>query len=202
MSKKKSYSKFTAEDIRQLGLTIRQRHLFSDITPIKPSALLLETLQLNQTMPLSSEKARSELLISPILLELRRQNPQHFTYFSGYQFDVDKARGLHGFCDFIISPKYDAVFLEAPLITMVEAKENQDLFDAAPQCMAEMYAARLYNERHNENITIIHGVVTSGYEWLFLKLEENTVWVDITRYNLNNLNELLGVWQKIIDFYN
>jgi hypothetical protein len=112
-----------------------------------------------------------------------------------------QARGLHGFCDFIISPKYDAVFLEAPLITMVEAKENQDLFDAAPQCMAEMYAARLYNEQHHENITIIHGVVTSGYEWLFLKLEENTVWVDITRYNLNNLNELLGVWQKVIDFY-
>jgi type I site-specific restriction endonuclease len=114
---------------------------------------------------------------------------------------VDAKRGLNGYCDFIISKKYNAVFIESPLIVLVEAKHNQDLPDASPQCIAEMYAARIFNDRNGENTPFIYGVVTNGYEWLFLRLENEQVIIDMDRHTLQNLPKLLGVWQTVIDYF-
>jgi len=196
---RKSYSHYRYEDIKALAIEINSQQLFRDTKLIPASDFLLQLLTMNQQLPLQSEKAKSELLITPILNEVRVRNKNSFTYFSGYQFNVDSKRGLKGFCDFIISKKYNAVFIESPLIAIVEAKHNQDLVDAVPQCVAEMYAAQLFNQQRGEIIKIIYGVITTGYDWLFLKLENNTVLVDIERYFLRNLAELLGVWQLIID---
>lgn len=91
------------------------------------------------------------------------------------------------------------MFIESPLCAVVEAKHNQDLLDAVPQCAAEMYAAQLFNEQQGNNISNIYGIVTTGYDWLFLKLNNQTLFVDNERYFLNNLAELLGCWQQIID---
>ena len=83
-------------------------------------------------------------------------------------------------------------------MAIVEAKHNQDLPDASPQCIAEMYAAQLLNEKNHDVVPVIYGVVTNGYEWLFLQLEQNQVLLDINRYGIKNLPELLGVWQIIV----
>ena len=197
---KKTYSQFTSEALsEQLGIQVIQDYLFQTSALQEPSLWLLETLNMNQEVPMTSEKARSELLITPILIELRQKNPHIFTYFSGCLFDIDKQRGLKGFCDFIISKRWNAVFLESPVAALVEAKHNQALLDAVPQCGAEMYAAQIFNQRKGQEIPIIYGAVTNGYEWQFLTLEENTLRVDIKCYTLHNLPELLGVWQVIID---
>ncbi|CAK0764090.1 conserved hypothetical protein [Gammaproteobacteria bacterium] len=198
---KKSYSHFTIADIERLGMNVRRDHLFALVNEILPSDWLLQTLEINQQVPVDSEKAKSELLITPLLNEVRLKNPQRFTYFSGYPFNVDPERGLKGFCDFILSRRYDAAFISAPLVAIVEAKHNQDLPDASPQCIAEMYAAQLFNEKHGENIRTIYGAVTNGYEWLFLRLENQQVTLDINRYHLRQLGVLLGVWQIIIDSF-
>jgi hypothetical protein len=196
---KKSYSSFTAEDIKALGVSIARSDLFEHADPVEPSEFLLKTLEIHRQIPAESEKAKSELLITPVLMELRLRNHGKLTWFSGYQFDVDAKRGLKGFCDFLISMKYNAVFIESPLVAVVEAKHNQDLLDAAPQCIAEMYAARIFNERNGEPMPFIYGVVTNGYEWLFMRLEGDQVSVDADRYMIKNLSPLLGVWQFIID---
>jgi hypothetical protein len=196
---KKSYSQYSADDLNELGIEIVNGNLFPEITPIQPSELLIQILELNKQLPLQSEKAKSELLISPILNEIWVKNPHVFTYFSGYQFNVDNKRGLKGFCDYLLSKKYNAVFIESPVCAVVEAKNNQDLLDAVPQCGAEMYAARLFNQQHENNIDSIYGIVTSGYDWQFLKLIENTLFVDNKRYFLDNLSELLGCWQQMIN---
>lgn len=198
---KKSYSHFRIEDIRALGIEVIRQKLFDDINFIEPSELLLQNLAVNQQIPTESEKAKSELIITPILNEVFVRNPKKFTYFSGYQFNVDEQRGLKGFCDYIISKKYDAAFIESPLVAIVEAKHNQDLYDAMPQCIAEMYAAKIFNEAEKNPVPTIFGAITNGYEWLFLKLENFTAVADIERYNLKNLSELLGVWQKIINSF-
>ncbi len=197
---KKSYSHFTTyEDVKSLGLNVKRKRLFENIAPIEPSDFLLKTLRNNQEIPMESEKAKSELLITPILNEVRIQSGKRFTFFSGYQFNVDASRGLKGFCDYLISAKEDAIFIESPLIAIVEAKHNQDLPDAAPQCIAEMYAAKIFNERNNEPQKVIYGVITTGYDWLFLKLENSTVFFDTgERYFLNDLPELLGVWKNLL----
>ncbi len=141
------------------------------------------------------------MLIHPILNEVRLNNPKKMTYFSGYQFNVDEKRGLKGFRDFIIPQKYNAVFVESPILAVVEAKHNQDLLDATPQCIAEMYAAQLFNERRGKPQSFTFGVVTNGYEWLFLKLENNLVTIDTERFVFRNLPQLLGVWQMVIDSF-
>jgi hypothetical protein len=197
---KKSYAQYTAEDLNELGIeVIMNGSLFTDIIPIQPSDLLIRTLEINQQLPMQSEKAKSELIISPVLNEIWKNNPKIFTYFSGYQFNVDAKRGLKGFCDYILSTKYNAVFIESPICAVVEAKHNQDLIDAVPQCGAEMYAARLFNKNHGKDIQTIYGIVTTGSEWLFLKLIDNVLAVDRQHYYLNNLPELLGCWQAMID---
>jgi hypothetical protein len=196
---KKSYSHYHYPDLKELAIDVVSTKLFTSITLLQPSDLLLQILSINQQLPLQSEKAKSELLITPILNELWQRNPKVFTYFSGYQFNVDTKRGLKGFCDYILCKKYNAVFIESPLCAVVEAKHNQDLLDAVPQCAAEMYAAQLFNEQQGNNIQNIYGIVTTGYDWLFLKLNNHTLFVDNERYFLNNLAELLGCWQQIID---
>jgi hypothetical protein len=196
---KKSYSQFTHEDLEELGCKTIRGSLFSNIPNITPTDWLVTTLAINHKIPSDSEKAKSELFISPILTNITLQNPTKLTYFSGYQFNVDSKRGLKGFCDYLICQKYNAAFIESPLVAVVEAKYNQDLADAMPQCIAEMFAAQLFNERKQKTVKTIFGAVTNGYEWLFVKLEQDTATIDIERYGLNNLPQLLGVWQIIID---
>ncbi len=197
---KKSYSQYTAEDLAGLGLSVTMQQLFDEVaTAVAPSPWLLQTLAYNNALPTSTEKARSELLITPVLVELKQRNAEKIAIFSGHQFDIDKKRGLKGFCDFLISNKYNAAFVESPVIAIVEVKKDQDLIDASPQCIAEMYAAQLFNQNHSDDIPRVYGAVTSGYEWLFLCLEGNQVGIDSSRYFIQNLPELLGVLQNIID---
>lgn len=198
---KKSYSSFTIEDIENLGLSVINGDLFDNFSRVEPSELLLKILESYQGLPLQSEKAKSEFLISPILSEVRLRNPKKMTFFSGYQFNVDEKLGLKGVCDFLISRKYNAVFVESPLLAVVESKHNQDLLDATPQCIAEMYAAQLFNERKGEKQSVIFGNITNGYEWLFLKLEDKLVTIDTERFSATNLPKLLGAWQMIIDSF-
>lgn len=198
---KKSYSQFTSDDIKSLGINFIRGTLFSQIEFLPPSDFLLKTLEINQKFPIESEKAKSEYLIVPILTEIQVKNPNKFTCFSGYQFNVDSDLGLKGFCDFILSKKYNAVLIESPLVAVVEVKHNQDLPDAAPQCIAEMVAAQMFNEKNEESMPHIYGAITNGYEWLFLKLENKEVILDSNRYGIKNLPELLGVWQVVIDSF-
>ena len=98
----------------------------------------------------------------------------------------------------MLSAKPRRVSLEAPIFCLVESK-NQAIEDGFTQCAAEMYAARLFNQQNNEPFEIIYGAVTNGYDWSFLKLEGNTVYVDIDRYFINELPKLLGILQFIVD---
>lgn len=81
---------------------------------------------------------------------------------------------------------------------MVESK-NKAADDGLAQCAAEMYAASLFNRQTNEPYEIIYGAVTNAYDWVFLKLESDTVYIDTQRYYLNELPKLLGILQFIID---
>ena len=101
-----AYSDFTLARVKKdFGLTLDEtRDLFAATSPVAPSEIL--TTILNDYVPLaisiSTEKARSEFLIAPILAEVRRLLNKRVSLFSGKDFTVDPARGLQGFCDYII----------------------------------------------------------------------------------------------------
>jgi hypothetical protein len=139
---------------------------------------------------MGTEKACSELIIINIFLEIKRQLTVSF--FSGIEFTVDKELGLNGFCDFIISQSPEQLFLESPIVVIVEAK-NERITSGLGQCIAEMIAAKRYNEKDGKALPFIYGVVTTGHAWKFLKLAENTVSIDIADYYINNPNKILGI---------
>jgi hypothetical protein len=173
--------------------------LLSPIDDILPSDFLKQNLQRNLLMPMLNEKAKSELIVMPILVELATNN-QSFKPLSGITFNVDNEKGLKGVCDFMISNSSNISELEAPIVCIFEAKDDK-LESWYGQCGAEMYAARIFNEREGNDIKIIYGAVTNGFTWQFLKLEGQTLFIDAQRYGTANLPQLLGAIQKIYNFY-
>jgi hypothetical protein len=193
------YSKFTIEKaVEDFHLTIVEGEQFlQDSTPIEPSALLQEILQ--DTIPwaiaVSSEKARSEGIINPILMEIKRKLGGKISVFSGEEFNVDPEAGLTGYCDFLLSRSPEQIFIKAPAIILVEAKK-EDLKSALGQCLAELVAAQRFNQQKQQPIPVVYGAITSGTAWRFLKLEAQTVTIDLTDYPLPPVHRILGflVW--------
>jgi hypothetical protein len=194
----KSYSQYKYEDIAALGLDVKQRFFIPQFTPLEASDFLKLTLQINTKRLRSTEKAKSEFIIAPVLYEIARKNEDKVSFFSGDNFDVDKSLGLKGFCDFLFSKIPESPIIKEPIFCIVEAK-NDNLEKGMPQCIAEMYAARLFNERHNKAIDIIYGCVTTGYLWQFLKLENQTVFQDTTIFALSDLSKILGILQYMVE---
>ena len=66
---------------------------------------------------------------------------------------------------------------------------------------SQMLGARIYNQKDGKTIDTIYGCVTTGIDWQLLKLENNTITVDIELYSVKNLSSLLGVLQAVVDIY-
>jgi hypothetical protein len=173
--------------------------LLSPIQPQAPSELLEKILEKHLQIPMKNEKAKSELIVMPILVDVWDKN-KNFKPLSGFTFNVDASKGLKGICDFIISAKPNTIDLEAPVVCIFEAKDD-NIENWYGQCGAEMYAARLFNEKEGNALSIIHGAITNGFTWQFLKLENQTLYIDNQRYSIANLPKLLGAIQKVYDFY-
>jgi len=75
-------------------------------------------------LAIDTEKARSEFIIAPILIELRSILADGFGLFSGVEFDVDASRGLNGFCDFIPTRSRIQSVITAPVLAIAEAKND------------------------------------------------------------------------------
>ena len=191
-----SYSDFTLRKVKQtFGInTIEDQKFLPEIQPIAPSATLTDFLA--ESLPLAiatgSEKARSELIISPVLLEVRKILKRKISLFSGTDFTVDSALGLNGVCDFVLSRSTEQLEVEAPAVMIVEAKKS-DLNLGIGQCIAEMIAAQKFNEINNQPIPTIYGSVTNGTVWRFLQLTEQTVTIDFTDYPLPPVDVILGI---------
>jgi hypothetical protein len=194
-----AYSDFTFTKLEtKFGIEQESKHLFKNIAIVsqKPSKRLLDDINDGREMPIYSEKAKSEALIFPIIREIKRKNPQ-ISIFSGYTFNVDIANELSGAPDFLISAKPKIVEPQRPIFCLLESKNNTPE-EGFAQCAAEMYAARCFNQQTNEQLDIIYGAVTNAFDWVFLKLENNTIYIDLDRYFLNELPKLLGIFQYIV----
>jgi hypothetical protein len=101
------------------------------------SSKLLEDLQEARYEPLTTEKAKSEYIVVPVIKELNRQNKDKFSSFSGFEFNLDKSKGLVGYCDFILSAQAKQLEISAPIFCLVEAK-NAEIEKGLAQCGAEM----------------------------------------------------------------
>lgn len=195
------YSQFTLDELKQkFNITLTgSKGKFNNLPEVAPSQFLLEALE--EYVPLAvaigSEKARSELIVAPILVAIKKHLNKQISLFSGIEFNVDIELGLNGFCDFIISNSTQQFFIESPVIALVEAK-NDNLKSGLAQCIAEMIAAQIFNQRQGNDISKIYGAITTGTIWQFLELESEAVVLDLQEYSVENLPKILGILTSFV----
>ncbi len=196
-----AYSDFTLTKIKKnFSLNIVEEvDIFASFPPLECGVLLREILQANTSLALAinTEKARSEMLISPVLIDFRRQLKPLVSLFSGIEFNVDSSLGLNGVCDFLLGLSSEQLFLSTPVVIVVEAKK-ENLNNGIGQCAAEMMAAQLFNEQEGNSIRTILGTVTTGDKWKFLQLQGNNLVIDLTEYYLQNINQILGILAQAV----
>lgn len=195
-----AYSDFKIASVKQkFQLSIDEGVDLCSHAPLVPvSAWLTETLQetLSLALAINTEKVRSELLIAPILVELRKQTGRTISLFSGVEFTVDAAQGLNGICDYIISYSPEQLFISAPVLIIFEAK-NENIKGGFAQCIAAMLAAQRFNLREGTTVPVVHGVVTTGTTWRFLQLEGQRVQLDDREYYIDSIEKLMGILTSI-----
>jgi hypothetical protein len=167
--------------------------LFAHVDAMEIPPVLQAVLErwVPQALEVNTDKARSELIIAPILMEAMHLAGRDLGVYSGISPDVDRERGLYGRCDFLLGRRSGPFLLGSPLLAVVEAK-NEDIPGTLGQCVAEMVAVRILNERKGHPIPVVHGAVTTGAEWLFLQLASNAVTFDIRERFLDDAGLILG----------
>ena len=196
-----AYSNFTLRDVQKIfQLTIHEEMgLFAHLEPLAMSETLVLTLSENVPLAVSmnTEKARSELIVVNVLLELRKVFQRQVSLFSGVDFTVDKDRGLNGYCDFLISQSPEQLFVNVPVIAIVEAK-NDNLMSELGQCASEMVAAQIFNQREDHPLPAIYGAVTTGTGWIFLKLADGQISIDLKEYGIEHPDKIMGILSSML----
>jgi hypothetical protein len=197
-----SYSQFTLEEIEAtFDVTILENmEIFSHIPESDCSDFLKQTLAYNIPLALeiATEKARSEMIVTPILIEIKQQFQSQISLFSGKEFNVDIEKGLVGYCDFLLSKSPSQLIIKSPVAVLVEAK-NDNIQSGLGQCIAEMIAAQIFNQRQGNQIPTIYGGVTTGTNWKFMQLTNKIVEVDPNEYFLSNVNKIIGILKSFLE---
>lgn len=196
-----AYSNFTLDTARaafQLE-EIDAPGIFADINPVEPSAHLTTALERKVALAfaIGTEKAKSEMIIAEVLVELREHFDRRISLFSGVEFNVERDSDLSGVCDFVVSLSPIQFSLEAPVIILVEAKRD-NLTEGLGQCVAEMVAAQRFNAEKGNDIPRVYGAITSGRDWLFLKLEEQHLHIDMNAYPITQCDKVLGILASMV----
>lgn len=196
-----AYSEFTLESVLptfQLQ-KIDTVGLFSQVEVVPPSDHLTTALARKAALAtaIGTEKARSEMIVADVLVELLEHFDRSISLFSGIDFNVDVEKDLTGVCDFLVSLSPNQFYLEAPIIVLVEAK-NVDVKLGLGQCVAEMVASQRFNTEKGNDIPRIYGASTTGIEWQFLKLEGKYLHIDMATYTLERCDRILGILSSMV----
>ncbi len=195
-----AFRDFTFPQVQEaLGLRVEDGHLFPGAPPLAVREEFVAFVRdgVALALAISTEKAKSEFIIAPVLLELRRVLGPKFVLFSGVEWDVDAGRGLNGYCDFLLGRGPSQHILQAPFVAVVEAK-NDLIRSGLGQCIAAMVAARVSNERSGVAGPVF-GVVTTGSAWKFLRLTGDTLTMDVSERFIDDLTGLMGVLRAIVE---
>ena len=196
-----AYSNFTlqaAQKTFQLEI-VQSIGLFAETELVEPSSELIKALakKVPLAVAIGTEKAKSEMIVADILVELREHFEHRISLFSGIDFNVDAENDLTGVCDFLVSLSPNQYYLEAPVIILIEAKKD-DLIIGLGQCVAEMIAAQRFNTEQENDISCVYGATTTGTHWLFLKLEGKRLHIDMETYMLERCDKILGILASMV----
>ncbi|MEY4905131.1 MAG: hypothetical protein RLZZ292_2946 [Bacteroidota bacterium] len=184
--------------IKKFGLDADFLNIFPDIAPKPISPWLAETLQIAKLMPLTNEKTKSERIVSPVLLDIVRQFTSRLCLFSGEDLVVSPEDDLSGECDFFFSLHAPKPYIDFPIISLVEAKDD-DMEWGLGQCAAQVYGAHLYNAAEGKSVPVLYGCATTGKDWQFFRFENNIFYVH--HEEMTDLPQVIGTWHWILNYY-
>jgi hypothetical protein len=195
-----SYSDFKTLDQvhKELGISIHDADgLYAHIPPAEVSQWFVETMRMAypKAVRINTESGRQSLIVNHVLMELDQHVPVSF--FLQNTFNVDAGKGLTGNPDGLISKSENQLYITAPVVMLVEAKKS-DLGSGLAQCIAEMEAARIFNEQEENPISPIYGVVTDGVLWQFLSLKDTIATIDSFLYNFEDGRKIVGILKSFI----
>nr|VFJ53628.1 MAG: hypothetical protein BECKFW1821A_GA0114235_104323 [Candidatus Kentron sp. FW]VFJ60970.1 MAG: hypothetical protein BECKFW1821B_GA0114236_106213 [Candidatus Kentron sp. FW] len=164
--------------------------------PCEPSRSFLSELAFNrENMDMfSSEAARCEMIIFPILREIYKHYYERTSFWVQKPISFDER--LSGTPDYIVSRRSELgkTMLEYPLLIVAEAKKN-DFEQGWAQCLAELIAARNLNRSDKA----VYGLVTDGKLWEFGKLEIDIFTRDTDSFMVTELPRLFACLNFIFD---
>jgi len=195
-----AFRDFTFPEIQKsLGLTLLEAGSYSGVRPAKVreefAAIIREGTGI--AVAVNTEKARSEFIVAPVLLELRRSLENSFGLFSGIEFDVDAERGLDGACDFLLTKSPKQVILGGPRIALTVARHDNVRYGMG-ECIAAMIAAWEFNQRAKTPAALVYGVVTTGSAWKFMHLRNDEVTIDRCEYYITDIGKIMGILTQMI----
>ena len=100
---------------------------------------------------------------------------------------------MAGFCDFLFSLSPLTIEIEAPVVSVVEAKK-ESILKGIPQCIAELVAAQIFNAAAGRPVATLYGAVTTGEIWQFLRLQGTIATIDQTEYHFSNVAQIVSVF--------
>ncbi len=174
---------------KEFGITYREEN-FIVVERVEPSSHFREELEFNQKNidVFTSEAARTELVITPILREVYKNFHEHYSFW--IQKPIAYNEKLSGTPDYLIATRsaLGKTVLDVPLVVVVEAKKN-DFEQGWGQCLAELVAVQRIND---DALRAVYGIVTDGELWKFGKLVANTFVGNLDGYTVGDLAELFG----------
>lgn len=193
-----SFISFRSISDVQTAYSIRyEEGIFVEELHIKVSDTFLNELRFNRENidVFSSEAARSELIISPLLREVYKRHTDKYAFWIQKTITFDDV--LSGTPDYIFSKKsaLGKTVLESPIVIVVEAKKN-DFEQGWGQCLAELVASKKINK---SELKPVYGVVTDGNLWQFGRLAGHTFTKNERNYTIDNVQELYGALEFIAD---
>jgi hypothetical protein len=173
--------------------------LFDHVSPIAASPELQHRLNAGASLAalINTEKARSEGMIAPVLIDFWWKYQGRIGLYSGNEFNADTAAGLCGFCDFLISRSPQQPYVTPPVVVIIEAK-RENISEGLGQCLAGMVGAQRFSRNAGVPADPIYGCVTTGTAWKFLQLSGSNARLDLTEYSLAQVDHILGILAYMI----
>lgn len=192
-----AFSEFkTMADVQKKYRIKYEKHKFLISQEIMPNSAFIEGLAFRESNidVFASEAARSEMIISPLLVEVYKKHCHKYAFWIQKSIFYDNT--LQGTPDYIFSQRSELgkTVLESPIVIVVEAKKS-DFVQGWAQCLAELVAAQRLNGTNNRHV---YGIVTDGSLWQFGRLFNDVFTQDAENFTIDRLASLFGVLESLL----
>jgi hypothetical protein len=201
-----SFSQFRSlgDVIRELEIQVVRKDFVGRVAGIVPEPWFQTRLNsvMEHDLYGSSEAARCETLISPVLQEMWSHYRSEFKLWS--HTPIQSTDILYGVPDYLIArkSKYGPPVMGSPILVAIEAKKD-DFELGWGQCAAEMRAVQLLNATTKGAVEldeyVVFGIVTNGEIWQFGKLEGNILTQEIAYFGIGDLDALFGALTFVME---